>query len=222
MTNKMLMLRWFFSAICLTFFALVFAAIVEQGSPVAELMAPEYVPLPAEEVFRLANLECVRPPGAKTGCVYPDEGEPEVTGDVLQDLGNEQLAKAERLGLAIRLNRPEDSNRNRYYENEIRPRHDQLILWAGIVLGIASLLVVARTLVITREWSNTREPLSVDIEWRKFVPETLGAGLRDAAASRKLRRIDSDLKALKSLRDNGVISDEVFEERKNALRDSIS
>lgn len=97
-----------------------------------------------------------------------------------------------------------------------------MTLWSGIFLGFAGLFIVLLALASTRAWWNTRALFDVDIGWRRFLPGAFGAGIRDAVASRKLRRIVSDFQALKSFRDNGVISEEVFEERKNALRDSIA
>lgn len=221
MTFKMLLMRWFWSALGVTVLALTFVAIVEHGDTLAELTAPAYLPLSDEEVFKRAGVECVHPPGARTGCVYPEIAEYEETGNYLRDYHQKALAKSDRIDLSLKMSGPESSNRSEYYEREVRPRHERLTRWTGIGLAILCLLIVVSALASTRAWWNTRAPLDVDIKWKKILPGALGRGMRDAAASRKLRRIETDFQALKSLRDNGLISDAVFEERKNVLRSSI-
>ena len=124
--------------------------------------------------------------------------------------------------MQFRLDEPERRNHEEYQEREIQPRHDRLTLGAGIFLGIAGLIIVLRALASTQRWWSARAPLDLSNGWRRFVPRGFGAGIRDTVLSRKLHRIESDFQALKSLRDNGVISQEVFEQRTSALRDALA
>jgi len=218
---KTLIVRWIVAGLGLFLLAFGYAGIWQNADPIAKWIAPTYVGLSEEEIFRQSNIPCVRPVGKKSGCSYPDVETATPTGDEWQDRNNGKLAELERFRQAIAIQTPEARHYDQYFEREVLPRRNRVTLWTGILFSLAAVAISVYVLGGTRAWCKTVAATDVARVKRRFFKPGWILAVRNTIASRRLRRLDSDFKALYNLHQNGIISDEDFEQMKQALRATI-
>ena len=221
MKFKTVVIRWIWAGIGLFLVAFGYAGISQNADSIAKWIAPRYVGLNEEEIFKRSNIPCVRPAGAKAGCSYPDAEAPEPSGDKWRDRANAKLSELKHAREVIAIQTPEYLHYNEYFEREIVPRRDRLTLWTGILFSLVAIGIVLYSLGSARTWWKTSAASDMARVRHKLFQSSWISKVQDDVASRKLRRLDSDFQALRSLHQNGLISDEQFEQRKQALRASI-
>lgn len=219
MSFKVVMARLFWAAVVIGGLVGLWVTATIYSGEVAALSAPAYIPLPEEEVFKQAGVECIRPAAASSGCVQPTIAREVTTGSAIEDYPNYKAAKAEQLLLNIQLSKVRDPHESEYWEKEIRPRAETFEIAVAIMLsavGILVLLYAGRAFVT---WYSARrgEGGTQAAETFKGVGDVVQA-VKSQATSRKMRSAEREYRTLKNLHDNGLISDEKFDKRKNELR----
>lgn len=221
MSFKTLVVRWILAAVGLFILAFSYVCIWKNAVPIATWIAPPYVGLSEEEMFKRSKIPCIRPAGAKNGCTYPEVQKTEPTGDEWRDRQNAKLTELTQFNADIAIQGPEYLHHHEYFEREVVPRRDRLTLWTAILFGLAAIGIVLYAFGSTRAWWRTSAATDMARVKRKLFQPKWIARVRGMATSRQLRRLDSDFQALHRLHQNGMISDEQFEQRKEALRVSI-
>lgn len=215
MTLKSVAVRIFCSIVA--GFAVLFAYMVinENRNDIAQRMVFPYIPLTSEEVYRLARVPCVRPKGADAGCERPRVQLAQLTGDVLLDSHLRQLADSQDRIIDLTLAGPQAAHRREWEEREIAPVAKKIGLWADIIGGTFGLVIFLYAMTVIWTWLASQGFARIG-QTAQLVADS-GSKLLDLkgkAESRKLQELERDFLALKTLFDNGIISEEDYTERK--------
>lgn len=192
-------------------------ALAEHAESVVEAFSPVYVPLSIEEKFRRAELPCKPPSGSSSGCQTIAELSPAASG--WDRSNNDSDIRIEFLSLLLE----EQKNRETYVERELKPKVE--ILKLGLALAYAlhllGVAMYAIPLLLVGVESRRNQGTS---SWVRRVAQLapLRQLARDALRTRKLRQAHVEFKVLKELYDNGLITEAVFLQKKEDMKDRLT
>lgn len=193
---------------------------------IAERLAPQYVPLTEEEVYMQANLPCIRPAGASVGCTRPVIQKPSSVDPVADGTWDsyvrlrvaqvdQKLYDLDQQRLDTSLALPEAKHRSEFRQKEIEPRIDNLTMAFKIGFSLLYAGIVLYTILVMWKWYATQGRLAIGQGMGKLNEV---AALKGMAANRKLRQAENDFSTLKNLYENGLITEEMFLQRKDQLK----
>lgn len=202
MTGKSLLKRWAYLTIFVVCAGAGLKLWLESAEAIAERLVPAYVPMSAEDVFKAAELPCNRPPGAASGCLNAQP--PNSTDSMYVQIQGRSQFIVESLSLrAVNLRHQRD-----YKDRVIAPKAKSLVIGGQVSFGF---LYVAAALYLILLLKDTFVVLR-----RVVVLPPVFTG-RGRAGSWTLSRAQREFATLKSLYDNGLITEAAFLKRKQDL-----
>ncbi|MGE3349481.1 MAG: hypothetical protein AB7I35_18790 [Ramlibacter sp.] len=156
----------------------------------------------AEDTFSSAKLPCNRPPGATSGCLDPLPAS--TSGDLFDQLQDKSRFRSETYSLLI----ASAQHREAYEDRVIAPKAKLLQISSHVGFGFLYAAAVLYLCILLKNTYLTLRPFLV-------IPTALKK--RRRAASWKLNRAEREFATLKTLYENGLITEQAFLKRKQDL-----
>lgn len=188
-------------------------ALSENAEAAIEMFSPAYVPLSIEEKFRRAELPCKRPFGSSSGC--ETIARLSSSASAWDKANNTSYINIEYLSLLSE----EHKNREAYVHKELKPKAE--VLKIGLILAFALHLVgVAMYGIPLLAMPFDSRGNQGITGWAKRAARLapLKQTTKEALHSRKLRQTHDEFKVMKDLYDNGLITEDVFLQRKAQIK----
>lgn len=193
MTGKNLFSRYAKLAFALVCVGALHLTIWLNAEKVARPFVQAYVPLTKNEAIKRAVKSCEsRFQAYFTDCSTPSE----------EDISRE-----------IQI------NEERYQYRELRPIEEKIRDVASIMFGIVYAALALVGLWAFKSWFAMNIWPMLAVFFRRLHTSL---DLSEREATRRLRRAEEDFRTLKSLRDDGLIAEDVFIVRRNKLKAAIS
>lgn len=207
MTLGEVFVRWMKLAGVVILLAMTHLALHLEVAPrLAEVFAPPYAPLSAEDA-----LTAYRAAGRDNPCWS-------------SSLSYQLQCEAGLLGPrpAAATNSPPDLeyehrlHRERYEATELHPLTKRIRIGIAIFFVICYAAIALDAMWCVKRWftARGRSAIAARLSCVLWIPDRL----KRFAASRSLRRAESELVTLVSLRQSGLITEEMFDRRKDALK----
>jgi len=205
-TTKKLIACWAALGIILVAGNVAYDVLKKEAVVIAAKEAPPYVPVSDGEAVRLDYETCTHDPSYELMLLKAGSSCQEYFSQPMEKIA-ESAQKSHRYSYDAR----EVESRVNARQSELR-KNLEMFYYALIIAASAAFLFWAKSTVLPRliamkDAVRERAPSADDLK-------TLGA-------NRKMRKVESDFAALKSLHDNDMISDEMFEKRKEELKASL-
>lgn len=208
MTTKKLFVIWAFLGALSAVSFLIHTNTMKRAEEVAWQQAPRYVPLTdTAAVLEYSYNDCEEDPARELIFLYRNMDCNKAHANPTQRMVDEAI----------------EIHKNKFYRREVLPlkykvekaskSNTEFFMTTILGFAAAALLFWFKSVALPR-LAKTKS----DITERSDIAQNLKA----AGANRKVRKAESDFSTIKNLHENGLISDEMFEKRKDELREALS
>lgn len=222
MTQKEMFSRFGLLAFWLLIAIGMHVATIVKVESIAERYSPTYVPMAKEIASSMVNTDCKNDSSIE---IYDS--------DIWTSKRFESSAKNSTICNAIQrrdaggnsdefdalIDNKLRAHRWAWKQREVGPRAEKFEEGFHIAFSMSYAVIALYALLALKQWffSNGRQALNRRVA-KLGTMSGISGRVSDIAANHKMRKAQADFQTLKSLHENGLITDEVFAKRKDALR----
>lgn len=213
MTGKGLLAKWLWLAVFVVGAIATHAVVYTKAFLIAETFGPRYVLPTTEEVYESAGIPCERPPGATTGCQELSKAS---TSGSAWDVA---MAESKYKSVFLSLWGAEARHREAFEQKEVQPAAEALQTTFHIAFGVLYAGVSLYFLALLRKTFDAQHRQAFGYRLRKLIRAAqLRGTFEGLSGGRKLRQAQNEFLVVKSLYENGLITEAMFLQRKDELK----